>query len=252
MNSIDSFSLFALGAAVFVLAGFVKGVIGMGLPTVAMGLLSVTMPPAQAAALLVLPSLVTNLWQIFGPGWWTLVRRMATMLAGVCLGIAAGAGWLTGQGGGSARVTAALGVALIAYALLGLLKVRLHVPAQHERWLSPVVGLATGLVTAASGVFVIPAVPYLNALGLEKEDLVRALGISFLVSTIALAVSLRHGGALDAQAAGSSLLALLPALLGMGLGQRLRRAVQPETFKRVFFAGLWLLGAYLALRSVLR
>jgi uncharacterized membrane protein YfcA len=251
MNSIDSFSLFALGAAVFVLAGFVKGVIGMGLPTVAMGLLSVTMPPAQAAALLVLPSLVTNLWQIFGPGWWALVRRMATMLAGVCLGIAAGAGWLTGQGGGSARVTAALGVALIAYALLGLLKVRLHVPAQHERWLSPVVGLATGLVTAASGVFVIPAVPYLNALGLEKEDLVRALGISFLVSTIALALSLRSGGALEMGNAVGSLLALLPALLGMALGQWVRLRVQPDVFKKVFFSGLLALGGYLVLRSAL-
>lgn len=251
MNSIDSFSLFALGAAVFVLAGFVKGVIGMGLPTVAMGLLSVTMPPAQAAALLVLPSLVTNLWQIFGPGWWALVRRMATMLAGVCLGIAAGAGWLTGQGGGSAHVTAALGVALIAYALLGLLKVRLHVPAQHERWLSPLVGLATGLVTAASGVFVIPAVPYLNALGLEKEDLVRALGISFLVSTIALAMSLRSGGALEMGNAVGSLLALLPALLGMALGQWVRLRVQPELFKKIFFSGLLALGGYLVLRSAL-
>jgi uncharacterized membrane protein YfcA len=251
MNSIDSFSLFALGAAVFVLAGFVKGVIGMGLPTVAMGLLSVTIPPAQAAALLVLPSLVTNLWQIFGPGWWALVRRMATMLAGVCLGIAAGAGWLTGQGGGSARVTAALGVALIAYALLGLLKVRLHVLAQHERWLSPLVGLATGLVTAASGVFVIPAVPYLNALGLEKEDLVRALGISFLVSTIALAVSLRNGGALEMGNAVGSLLALLPALLGMALGQWVRLRVQPDVFKNVFFSGLLALGGYLVLRSAL-
>jgi len=216
-----------------------------------MGLLSVTMPPAQAAALLVLPSLVTNLWQIFGPGWWALVRRMATMLAGVCLGIAAGAGWLTGQGGGSARVTAALGVALIAYALLGLLKVRLHVPAQHERWLSPVVGLATGLVTAASGVFVIPAVPYLNALGLEKEDLVRALGISFLVSTIALAVSLRSGGALEMGNAVGSLLALLPALLGMALGQWVRLRVQPDVFKKVFFSGLLALGGYLVLRSAL-
>jgi uncharacterized membrane protein YfcA len=251
MNSIDSFSLFVLGAAVFVLAGFVKGVIGMGLPTVAMGLLSVGMPPAQAAALLVLPSLVTNLWQIFGPGWWALVRRMATMLAGVCLGIAAGAGWLTGQGGGSARVTAALGVALIAYALLGLLKVRLHVPAQDERWLSPLVGLATGLVTAASGVFVIPAVPYLNALGLEKEDLVRALGISFLVSTIALAASLRSGGALEMGNAVGSLLALLPALLGMALGQWVRLRVQPELFKKVFFSGLLALGGYLVLRSAL-
>ena len=127
---------------------------------------------------------------------------------------------------------------------------RLQVPARLEPWLAPWIGVATGLVTAATGVFVIPAVPWLQALGLAKDELVRALGISFLVSTVALAVSLRHGGALDAQAAGSSLLALLPALLGMGLGQRLRRAVQPETFKRFFFAGLWLLGAYLALRAV--
>ncbi|RUZ51274.1 sulfite exporter TauE/SafE family protein, partial [Mesorhizobium sp. M7A.F.Ca.CA.004.05.2.1] len=51
--------------AVFLAAGFVKGVVGMGLPTVAMGLLAVTMPPAQAAALLLSPSLVTNLWQLF-------------------------------------------------------------------------------------------------------------------------------------------------------------------------------------------
>lgn len=254
MNSIDSLHLLALGGAVFVLAGFVKGVIGMGLPTIAMGLLSVAMPPAQAAALLVVPSLVTNLWQIAGPGWWALMRRLATLLAGVCLGIAAGAGWLTeqghGQGGGSARVTAALGVALLVYALLGLMKVKLQVNPAHERWLSPLVGLATGLVTAASGVFVIPAVPYLNALGLGKDDLVRALGISFLVSTLALAVSLRSGGALELGHAMGSLLALLPALAGMALGQWVRLRVQPELFKKIFFIGLLSLGSYLVLRSV--
>ena len=253
MNPFDTLplSLLALGAAVFTLAGFVKGVIGMGLPTIAMGLLSVAMPPAQAAALLVVPSLVTNVWQIAGPGWGALLRRLATMLIGVCLGIAAGAGWLTGQGNGSTRVIAALGVALVAYALLGLMKVRLQVNPRRERWLSPMVGLATGLVTAASGVFVIPAVPYLNALGLEKEDLVRALGISFLVSTIALAVSLRSGGAFELGNAMGSLLALLPALAGMALGQWVRLRVQPEQFKRIFFSGLLALGSYLVLRSML-
>jgi uncharacterized protein len=249
MTLTDSFPLLALGCAVFSLAGFVKGVIGMGLPTVAMGLLSVVMPPAQAAALLVVPSLVTNVWQIAGPGWQTLVRRMASLLAGVCLGIAAGTGWLTGQGGGSPRVTAALGVALVSYALLGLLKVRMQVSARHERWLSPLVGLATGLVTAASGVFVIPAVPYLQALGLQKDELVRALGISFLVSTIALALSLRGGGALQASHAMGSLLALAPALAGMALGQWVRVRVQPELFKKLFFSGLLALGGYLVLRS---
>ena len=241
---------FALVAAIFALGGFVKGVVGLGLPTIAMGLLSVLMLPAQAAALLVVPSLATNLWQIGGPGLVALLKRLATLLLGVCAGAWIGAGWLTGSG--SSLATLGLGVALIAYAALGLLKWRMHVKPAHEAWLAPLIGLATGLVTAATGVFVIPAVPYLQALGMEKEALVRALGISFLVSTIALGVALGSSGALQATALAGSALALLPALLGMGAGQWLRLRVQPETFKTIFFCGLLALGSYLSLRGGLQ
>jgi len=236
-------------AAVFALGGFVKGVVGLVLPTIAMGLLSVLMLPAQAAALLVVPSLVTNLWQIGGSGLFALLKRLATLLLGVCAGAWIGAGWLAGSG--SSPATLGLGAALIAYATLGLLKWRLRVEPSHEAWLAPWVGLATGLVTAATGVFVIPAVPYLQALGMEKEELVRALGISFLVSTIALAATLGSSGSLQATALAGSVLALLPALLGMGAGQWLRLRVRPETFKTIFFCGLLALGAYLAIRSLI-
>ena len=244
----------AVVAAIFALGGFVKGVVGLGLPTIAMGLLSVLMLPAQAAALLVVPSLVTNLWQIGGPGLRPLLLRLAPMLAGVCAGAGLGAGWLTGSA--SAHATFGLGAALIAYATLGLLEWRPRVARRHEGWLGPAVGLATGLVTAATGVFVIPAVPYLQALGMEKEDLVRALGVSFLVSTIALGVALGvalgSAGALAGATLGTSALALLPALAGMGAGQWLRLRVRPEAFKTVFFCGLLALGAYLAVGSSLR
>ena len=123
--------------------------------------------------------------------------------------------------------------------------------AVQEPWLAPLVGIATGLVTAATGVFVIPAVPYLQALGMEKEELVRSLGMSFLVSTIALGVALGHGGALQTSALMGSALALLPALIGMGVGQRLRLRVHPEVFKKIFFCGLLALGTYLTVRSAL-
>lgn len=239
-------------AAVFVLGGFVKGVVGLGLPTIAMGLLSVVMAPAQAAALLVVPSLITNVWQIGGPGFAALARRLATMLIGVCVGIGLGAGWLSSAAKdphAGAWGSAALGAALIVYAALGLLKVRLHVRPAQEWWLAPIVGVATGLVTAATGVFVIPSVPYLQALGLAKDELVRALGLSFLVATIALGASLGHGGALQGGALVASVLVVLPALVGMGVGQWLRSRVEPETFKTVFFAGLLLLGLYLAARG---
>ena len=85
-----TFSALAVVTLTFVLAGFVKGVIGLGLPTVAMGLLAVVMTPAQAAALLVAPSFLTNVWQAMGPELAPLTRRLWPMLLGICVGVWAG------------------------------------------------------------------------------------------------------------------------------------------------------------------
>ncbi|GLQ82839.1 membrane protein [Mesorhizobium huakuii] len=247
-----SAGIIAWVGAVFLAAGFVKGVVGMGLPTVAMGLLAVTMPPAEAAALLLIPSLVTNLWQLFtGPAFAGLCRRLWTMMAGIMLGTVAGAGVLTGVHAGAA--SAGLGAALVLYAILGLLRPGFTMPARHEALMSPLAGVATGLVTGATGVFVIPAVPYLQSLRLEKDDLIQALGLSFTVSTAALAIGLCWTGALASpttQLTGS-ILALLPALAGMFIGQALRQKMSVETFRRVFFVGLLMLGGYLALEALL-
>jgi len=230
----------------FLLAGLVKGVIGMGLPTVAMGLLAIVLPPAEAAAILVVPSLVTNLWQLLaGPRFVASARRLWPMLAGVAVGTVAGAGVLAGNVAGLAKI--GLGVALGVYAVVGLAGLKLAIAPRHEAWAGPLTGAATGLVTGATGVFVIPAVPYLQAIGLERDELVQALGLSFTVSTVALAVGLLRVDALAAHTAWISLLALVPALIGMQAGQWLRQRIAAATFRRVFFAGLLLLGATLAL-----
>lgn len=236
-------------ALTFLLAGFVKGVIGLGLPTVAVGLLGLVMAPSQAVALLLVPSLLTNVWQLFaGPGILPLLVRLWPMLCGVCIGAWLSAGWLTPEAG--ARATVMLGCALVVYALFGLRAQRFHVSPAVERWMSPLVGVVTGMIATMTGVFVIPAVPYLQALDLERDDLVQALGLSFTVSTVTLAVILLGSGNLQASAAGASVAALLPACAGMLLGQRLRMRIRPDAFRRCFFAGLLLLGAHLALRPL--
>jgi uncharacterized membrane protein YfcA len=236
-------------AATFLLAGMVKGVIGLGLPTVAMGLLGSVMPPAEAAALLLVPSLVTNVWQLLaGPRFDRLVRRLGTMMLGIAVGTCLGSGLIAG--GDAQAATAALGAALLAYAVLGLTRLRLSVPVRVEGWAGPLVGVTTGLVTGATGVFVIPAVPYLAALGLDRDELVQALGLSFTVSTLALAAGLAWHGALPAQSLATSLLALVPALLGMALGGLLRGRARPDTFRRCFFLGLLALGAEILWRAL--
>jgi uncharacterized membrane protein YfcA len=241
---------FAFVAAAFLLAGFAKGVSGLGLPTVGMGLLGLAMPPAHAAALMVVPAFITNIWQMLsGPGLWRLVRRLWLMESGVCLGTWAGAGMMPGSKAEFASI--ALGIALIAYATIGLMNVHVpRAPAWTEWWLGPFVGVATGLITAATGVFVIPAVPYLQALSFRREEFGKALGLSFTVSTFALAWSLAASGSLDLGSGFYSLLALFPALIGMAAGQRLLRTMRPATFQRWLFSGLMLLGAHLAIRGI--
>jgi uncharacterized membrane protein YfcA len=240
----------ALIAGTFALAGGVKGVTGMGLPTVAIGLLGLLMTPVEAAALLVIPSLVTNLWQFLaGRHRLLLLRRMWRMLLAISVATWAGAGLIAGVGATSARMF--LGLTLASYAILGLSKVRMVLDGRYEGWLSPVMGAATGVVTGATGVFVIPAVPYLQALGLDKDQLVQALGLSFTVSTIALGLGLTSYGAFHVSAVGASLLCAGPALAGMFTGQAVRRKLDPETFRRVLFTGLLLLGGDLAARAVI-
>ena len=225
----------------FILAGAVKGITGMGLPTVAMGLLGLFMPPAQAAAFLIIPSAVTNVWQFLaGPRRLAQLQRLWPMLLPICVTTWAAAGFIAGNPTRYARM--ALGAALIAYAGVGLAKIQLSVPPQREKWLGALIGATTGLVTGATGVFVIPAVPYVQALGLEKDDLVQALGLSFTVSTFALAAGLASHGAFHVAAAGASTLCTLPALVGMLLGQAVRAQTNPATFRVVFFVGLLVLG----------
>lgn len=245
-----STDVFIYVAAVFVLAGTVKGVIGLGLPTVSMGLLAIVLPPVEAAALLIVPSLLTNVWQMFGgPCLGRLVRRLAPMQIGIIAGTWAGAGWLAGDYAGLG--SAALGIALVLYALTGLANVRFAIPPQAQLWLGPLTGAVTGLITAATGVFVIPAVPYLQAIGLEKEELVQALGLCFTVSTVALAVNLSSVVAPSTSLALAASGALAMALIGMGLGQVLRQRMHPTTFRRCFFGGLLALGIYLAARAMM-
>ena len=242
-------SITLAAAAVFALAGVVKGVVGLGLPTVSMALLALMMPPAQAAALLIVPSLITNVWQVRPwSGAMTLLARLAPMQLAVFVGTLAGA-WLLGAPSG-AWAQLSLGVALIVYAGIGLAGRRWPVVARTERWLGPLCGLLTGLVTAATGVFVIPAVPYLQALDLQRDALVQAMGISFTVATIALALGLYVNANYAAGDRVASLLMLLPALAGMYVGQVLRQRLSAAVFRTCLMGSLAVLGAHMVLHEL--
>ena len=232
---------------IFLLAGFIKGVIGLGLPTIAMGLLSITMEPIIAASLLIIPSFVTNIWQLcIGPKFGVLIKRFWPFIVGVFIGTFFS--FLPPLTSDSSWTLPSLGVMLSIYGIWGIIAKRLPVINRHsEKKLSPIIGYLTGVITTATGVFVIPAVPYLQSLQLNKDELIQTLGLAFTGSTIALAIQLLLSQQLGGINYLLSAIALIPAIIGMYIGQYLRSRISEIMFRRCFFAGLILLGSYMTL-----
>lgn len=238
-------SLLIMVAVAFLLAGFVKGAIGLGLPTVSMGLLAVTMAPGQAIAIVIVPAIVTNIWQTFGgPYLRDIIRRLWPLMVGTVIGIWLNAGLLTGPY--APYGTVVLGTLLVINAILGLNQIGFKVARAHEKWVGGIVGLITGVVSAATGVQVIPSVPYMQAIGMEKDELVQALGVFFTVATVALAFNLTAAGLLTAATALPGAVAMAASFAGMFIGQAVRTRMQPEVFRRWFLIAMFFLGLYLA------
>ncbi len=245
----DSSAMIGFAALVFVLAGLVKGVLGVGLPTIAVGLLSTVMSPAESVALMLVPALLTNVWQAFASKYfWRILRRLwptfLGILAGTFIASRLGLGLLSPEAASVTRI--ALGITLLIYAAVGLARVKLSVASWAEPWLGSLIGLVTGMLSAVAGIYMIPAVPYYQAVGFEPGEFVQAQGVSYTVSTLALMALLMGGNVLDKSNMSASVIAVIPAVLGMVLGQAIRNAVRPQVFRLCFYFGMGALGAHLA------
>jgi hypothetical protein len=243
----DAMTLLVL--ATFLLAGTVKGVIGLGLPTVSLALLTVAIDLPTAMVLLLVPSFVTNLWQASqGGNARLLCRRLWPFLlpAGLCVWIGAMALLRVDL----ALLSALLGSLLIVYAAVSLAGLRLALTSTQQRWLGPLAGLINGSLTGMTGSFVVPGVIYLNAIGLARDQQIQAMGMLFTLSTLALALSLGDHDLLDAGQIATSAIALLPASVGIVIGQGLRRSIPEAVFRRIFFWSLLLLGVYIVFSAL--
>ncbi len=236
-------------SGVFFVAGAVKGVIGLGLPTVSLALLTLAFDLPTAMALLLLPSLITNLWQAHaGVSPLPLLRRLWPFLLPACLAVAIGGLALTRVDLGI--LTALLGALLAIYAAANLGGLNLRLRPADERWAGPLAGCVNGVLTGMTGSFVVPGVLYLQALGLPRALLLQAMGILFTLSTLALGFTLHGSRLLSFELGLLSGLGLVPALAGMVAGRALGGRLTEAVFRQVFFGGLLLLGAWLALQQV--
>jgi len=237
----------AVVAAAFLLGGLVKGVIGLGLPTIAMGILGTFMLPAQAAAVLVVPTLLTNVWQAWaGPGTLAVLKRMWPLMAGMLVGTLATSGIIAGP---NVRLSIALlGCVLMFYTLVSLIGWRPRVSDRHAPVLTPLAGLTAGLINGATAIFVIPTAPYIQALPFDKTGFIKAFGLGGLAASLALVIGLGMHDGMTLDIAPYAALAIAIAFVGMWIGQKIRNYLDLDAFRRWVLIGQFLLGASMLVR----
>lgn len=241
--------LLLIGVA-FLLGGMVKGVIGLGFPVVVLALLATTIGLKEAMALLVIPGIVTNIWQaLAGGAFVALVKRLWSLLVATVVGIWLGVYVLSMVE--PTRLIVVLGILLFLYSVFSLTRTQIPPPGRHEVWLSPLMGAAGGFVCGLTGSYMVPGAIYVQALGLSRDGFIQAIGIVFVVLAAALGVSFWRYNLIGLGTGAVSVAALVPMVIGMFVGQRLRYRLSEEVFRRIFFVALLFVGIYMVGRNLL-
>lgn len=240
----------ALLAGVLIVAGLVKGMIGFGLPLVALSILTQFLPKEWALALMILPVVFSNLFigfqgRLFVPS----LRRFWPVIVAVGGGILLGAsslGWLPQDG-----FLVLVGLVVIGFALAEQFHLVLPVPPRHERSVGVAAGLFGGLLGGISTAYGPPLIMYLTALRLPKVEFVAAIGTIWSFAALVLIVAFNRSGILDGERFWWSLAACVPVGFGLWIGSRLRDRIPQEPFRRVVRLALLVLGANLLRRGLM-
>ncbi|MEM7508647.1 MAG: sulfite exporter TauE/SafE family protein [Pseudomonadota bacterium] len=236
--------------AAFLVGGFVKGAIGLGLPVVVLAALALVMPLRDALAIFLIPAIASNIWQATnGPFLGTLLRRMWSFLLGAVIGIVIGV--TIAAGTKSEIMVLILGVGLMFYSLYSLLAPRLPEPGTRETWMSPAAGASGGVLFGMTGLFIVPGILYLEALRMPRNQFVQALGLTFITISGTLAIAMTSHALVTWNHAILSAMGLVPVFIGLTLGRRARHRISEDGFRKLFFVALIFVGLYMIARTLM-
>jgi len=241
--------LLALVFAALFLGGLVKGTVGVGLPLVVVSLLGSFLNPKLAVVLVTLPVVVANIWQCVRSGvaiealrrFWPLVlpfivftwagaQLLASMRTDLLLGV--------------------LGLIVVCFSLLTLAQPHFRLNPRYEPVAGPGVGILAGMLNGVSTVNGPPLIMYLVELGMRKENFVGSYGLIALAGSVPLVLSYIGVGLMGTTEFGASALALVPVLTGVFVGERLRKRIDADLFRKVLLIVLIVLGMNLIRRAL--
>ncbi len=231
----------------YLFASFLKGITGLGFSTICLPILTSLIEPKVSIPLVILPSLTSNvlvmvqakrLREAFSRFWLVYISAVPGLILGVYIL----------QSADSSISRAILGIVLAVYGAWALRSRTNALSRKSEVWLSSPVGLCTGVVIGMTGSQVMPVLPFMLSLKLNRETFVQAINISFTFSSIIMLILLNRFGLLKLETLGVSFVGIVPVAIGIFLGGRLRRSLKEETYRKAVLIFLLVIGVSLIAR----
>lgn len=241
---------FMLIAVIFVLAGTIKGALGIGLPTIAISMMSQIIDARLAITMTIIPMFASNLWQVYRSG--NIIKTIRKYWIFSCaLAAAILFTSIFSKSVSSNIILIVLGCVIITYAILGLLKWAPKIAQQHDGKAQAGFGITAGLLGGFTAIWAPPLIIYLTSRQTPKEEFIRATGLLITVGSTPLILGYTQNGLLTSELALSSSLMVVPALLGFLIGEYLRKYIAAEKFSAIILALFALMGANLIYRGII-
>ncbi len=242
--------LILIAVAAFIVAGTIKGIIGLGLPLTSVAIISSFLPLTTALAIVVIPVLVLNMWQAAqGLDFRIVFRRLFLLNLFACIGIALGAYLLVVI---DIRIlTVLLGIAIGGYVLIDMFHFRLDIAREREAPWAVGLGFAGGVLCGATGSLAAPVILFLHGIKLERDAFVQAIGMVFFITSFMWAAALIQNGIMTWETSKLSAAAILPAAAGMIFGTWVRSKIPPERFRKLVMGFLFLLALNLIRKGLM-
>ena len=245
----DQFTFITSLMVVFLAAGTVKGIVGLGLPITSLGLMTLFVEPRTAIAIVTLPLLLSNAWQVYRAGdTIAALRRYLPLIFALVIFV-----WVTIRLsiGIDARVLlAVMGVSILLFVTVNMTKFSPRIPAQYDTPAQIIAGILAGILGGLTSAWAPPMAVYLTTRKVSKSEFIRAGGLVFFLGSLPLVAGYIYAGYLTKELAGISVLVLIPTFIGFWLGEKLRAHLSEIAFRNVVMAVFLIMGLNLLRRAI--
>ena len=244
----DFNSIFLI-SVIFLFAGFVKGTSGIGLPAISLAFLTMFMGIKVAIALVVMPGLLTNFWQVFGRfKIKNIIIRMWPLLIFLFIFSLLGARILVNN---SEILTLLLGVILSFYATISLIKKNeITIPVKYEKLIGAFAGAFGGFFGGSTGTFIFPLALYVYSLKMNKNEFLQTIALVLISASLFLGIALTGNKLWTLELFLYSSYAVLPSFIGMYIGRNLQFILNEDLFRKIFLFVLIIIGLLIINKAI--